>query len=92
MDNLYTVLITAVTVLGSTQAWRYYEKRAEKKREDELEYKYDCRGRISKLEALLEEAGREKDEMRKTILELSTKVAQLTAKIEFLEKQNNAGS
>ena len=28
MDNLYSVLITAVTVLGGTTAFRYYEKRA----------------------------------------------------------------
>jgi phage shock protein A len=39
------------------------------------------------LEALLEESSREKESMRKTILELSTKVAELTTKIEFLEKQ-----
>ena len=87
MANLYTVLITAVTVFGSTQAWRYYEKRAERKDREENEYKYDCRDRIAKLEALLEESGREKDEMRKTILELSTKVAELTTKIQYLESK-----
>lgn len=87
MDNLYTVFITAITVLGSATAFRFYEKKMEKKREDELQYRYDCRDRITKLEALLEESSREKESMRKTILELSTKVAELTTKIEFLEKQ-----
>lgn len=87
MDNLYTVLITAVTVLGSGAAFRFYEKRMDKKREEEFEYKYDCRDRIAKLEALLAESSREKDEMRKTILELSTQLAALRVKIELLEKQ-----
>ena len=87
MENIYTVLITAVTVLGSAQAWRYYEKRAEKKDKEENEYKYDCRDRIAKLEALLEEAGREKDEMRKQILELTAMVAKLQTEVEFLRKE-----
>lgn len=28
MENIYSVLITAVTVLGGTGAWRYYEKKS----------------------------------------------------------------
>jgi septal ring factor EnvC (AmiA/AmiB activator) len=87
MENIYTVLITAVTVLGSASAFRFYEKRMEKKREEEFEYKYDCRDRIAKLEALLAESSKEKDEMRKTILQLSTELAALRVKIELLEKQ-----
>ena len=86
-SNLYTVLITAVTVLGSASAWRFYEKRADKKREDELQYRYDCRDRIAKLETLLEESSKEKDSMRKIILELSTQVAELRARLEFMEKE-----
>jgi hypothetical protein len=87
MENIYTVLITAVTVLGSAQAWRYYEKRAEKKEKAEFEYKYDCRDRVAKLEALLTEASKEKDEMRKQILELTAMVAKLQTEVEFLRKQ-----
>ena len=87
MESIWTVLVTAITVLGSTSAWRYYEKRSDSKKEEEMQYRYDCRDRIAKLEALLEEAGKEKEIMRKTILELSTKVAELTTKIEFLEKK-----
>jgi|688.fasta_scaffold1290435_2 hypothetical protein len=87
MENIYTVFITALTVLGSGAAFRFYEKRMDKKREDEFEFKYDCRDRIAKLEALLQESSREKDEMRKTILELSTKVAELVTKIQYLENK-----
>jgi hypothetical protein len=87
MENIYTVLITAVTVLGSASAWRFYEKRIEKKREDEFEFKYDCRDRISKLEALLLESSKEKDELRKMVLQLSIELAALRVKMELLEKQ-----
>ena len=86
-QNIWTVLITAVTVLGSASAWRFYEKRMDKKRDDEVAYRYDCKERISKLEFLLEESSREKEEMRKIILELSTQVAELRTKIEYLERE-----
>ena len=87
MENVYTVLITLVTVLGSAGAWRFYEKRMDKKREDEHEYKYECRSRIEKLEWLLAESAKEKEEMRKTILSLSTELASLRTKIELMERE-----
>jgi hypothetical protein len=43
---------------------------------------------ISKLEALLVASSQEKDNMRQTILELTEKVAQLTVKVEFMQKEN----
>ena len=64
------------------------ELKALKKEKDEDFIKNDCRDRIAKLEALLEEGSKEKDEMRITILALTEKVAQLTVKVEFLEKEN----
>jgi hypothetical protein len=69
MENVYSVLITAITVLGGTSAWRYYEKRAEKKDKDEDFIKHDCRDRISKLEALLAESSKEKEQLRQMILD-----------------------
>jgi len=37
MDNVWSVLITAITVLSGTSAFRYYEKRAiRKERDDEF--------------------------------------------------------
>jgi hypothetical protein len=84
MENIYSVLITAVTVLGGTGAWRYYEKRAAKKEEDDRWIKNDCTSRITKLEALLEASSKEKDEMRGIILNLTAQVAELRTKVEFL--------
>lgn len=89
MDNIYSVLITAITVLSGTTAFRYYEKRAMRKERDEDFIRHDCRDRISKLEALLMEGSDEKNDMRNTILNLTEKVAQLTVKVEFLQKENS---
>jgi phage shock protein A len=88
MENIYSVLITAITVLGGTGAWRYYEKRALNKERDDEFIRHDCKDRISKLEALLEAAAREKDDLRSMVLELTREVAALGVKVEFLTKEN----
>lgn len=87
MENIYTVLLTAVTVLGSAGAWRFYERRAMHKEKDEDFIRHDCKDRISKLETLLELAGKEKDELRKMIIDLTAKVASLQTTVEFLRKE-----
>jgi hypothetical protein len=84
MENIYSVLLTAVTVMGGSAAWRYYEKRAAKKEDDDRFIRNDCTSRITKLEALLEQSSREKDEMRGIILNLTAQVAELRTKVEFL--------
>ena len=84
MENIYSVLITAVTVMGGSAAWRYYEKRAAKKEDDDRFIRNDCTSRITKLEALLEQSSKEKDEMRQIILSLTAQVAELRTKVEYL--------
>jgi len=87
-SNLWTVLITAITVLGSTSAFRYYERRALHKERDDDFIRHDCKDRISKLEALLEESSREKDDLRNLILKLTSEVAELRTKVDFLTLEN----
>jgi len=89
MENMYSVIITAITVLGGTGAWRYYEKRALNKERDDEFIRHDCKDRISKLEGLLEAASKEKDELRSMVLELTREVAALGVKVEFLTKEND---
>ena len=89
MDNVYSVLITAITILGGASAFRYYEKRAQKKEKDDEFIKHDCKDRISKLEALLEASSKEKDELRNMVLALTKEVAALSVKVEFLTKEND---
>ncbi len=88
MENRYTVLITVITTLGGTSAWRYFERRAAHKEDDERYIRMDCQTRITKLEILLEKASEEKDELRALVLHLSTEVAKLQTQIAFLETQN----
>jgi hypothetical protein len=76
-ESVWSVLITLITVLGGSAAWRFYEKRAIRKERDEDFIRNDCRDRISKLEALLSASSQEKDNMRATILDLTEKFAQL---------------
>ena len=89
MENIYSVLITAVTILGGGGAWRYYERRAMHKEKDEDFNRHDCKDRISKLEALLQQSSSEKDELRTMVLNLTKEVAALTVKVEYLTKEND---
>ena len=88
MENIYTVLITAITTVGGASAWRYFERRASNKESDERYIRMDCQTRITKLEQLLELNSKEKDELRALVLHLSTEVAKLQTQIAFLETQN----
>ena len=88
MENIYTVLITIVSTLGGASAWRYFEKRASHKEDDERYIRNDCQSRITKLETLLEKNSLEKDELRALVLHLSTQVAKLQTEIAFLQTQS----
>lgn len=88
MESIYTVIITVITVLGSAGAWKYYERKAEMKRDDDSFIKADCRDRITKLEHLLTQSSKEKDDLRDTVLQLTREVAALHVKVDFLEKEN----
>ncbi len=48
MENIYSVIITAITVLGGTTAFRFYEKRAMRKERDDEFIRHDCKDRIAK--------------------------------------------
>jgi len=83
-DSIWSAIITAITVLGGTTAFRYYEKRAMHRERDDDFIRHDCKDRISKLEALLEKSSQEKDEMRQQILDLVAEVASLRTEIKYL--------
>lgn len=54
-ESIYAVIITLVTVLGSAGAWRYYEKRAQERKEDEDYIKDDCAKRIDRFRTIIRE-------------------------------------
>lgn len=82
-NNIWSVIITAITVLGGSQAFRYYEKRDMRKEKDDDFIRHDCKDRIAKLEALLEQSAKEKDELRNLVLKLTAEVAELRVKVDF---------
>ena len=84
MENIYSVIITAITVLSGTGAWRYYEKRAQKREESDNFMRNDCRTRIAKLEALLQKSSEEKDDLRGIIITLTAQVARLETEVKYL--------
>lgn len=88
MENIYTVIATAITVLGGTTAFRFYEKRSIRKDKEDDFIRHDCRDRIAKLEALLVQSSSEKDELRGMVLQLTKEVSALSVKVEFLTKEN----
>jgi hypothetical protein len=90
MENIYTVIITAISTLGGASAWRYFEKRAAHKEDDERYIRMDCQTRITKLELLLEQSSVEKDEMRAQILRLVEEVSALRVEIKYLEEKSKA--
>ena len=87
-SNLWSVLVTTITVLGGTTAFRYYEKRAMRREQDDDFIRHDCKDRISKLEALLEASSKEKDDLRNLVLKLTSEVAELRVKVDFLTQEN----
>ena len=89
--NMWSVLITAITVLGGTSAFRFYEKRAMNRERDDEFIRHDCKDRIAKLETLLATSSIEKDEMRVQLFELVAEVAALRTEIKYLTDRRTGG-
>jgi TolA-binding protein len=94
-ENLYTVLITLITVAGSAGAWKFYESKLKlRSRVRDLDakegvlFREDLRERVSLLESKLEEKEREKEELQNQISDLKTQLAEYKVRLEYLEKDN----
>lgn len=95
-ENIFTVLITLITVAGSAGAWRFYESKlkyrhrvSEQNKEEYVLFREDLRERVLKLEKKLTEKDKEKEELQKQITELKTHLAEYKVRLEYLEKENN---
>lgn len=94
-QQIYTILVTLLTVLTSTAAWKFYERKlnlkAKKEQENTIDgrmFRDDLRERIVKLETLLSESSKEKDKMRENIVVLTAQISKLEVEVEFLRKDN----
>ena len=93
---IFTVIITALTVLFSAEAWRFYrsklninynkESMAEKK---ERAYVKSLEQRVCKLEDLLGSSSAEKDDLRDKVIDLTAEVATLRERVKSLEAEND---
>lgn len=93
--SIYTVVITLITVLSSTAAWKFFEKRlsikAEEVRDEERQrhlYRDDLRERVAVLESKLDEAHKDRDELMSKIIKMAESLAAMKVEIEFLRKEN----
>ena len=94
-EILASIVVTAITVLGSSEAFKYYKsklslrhKKDSMQMEIDREYTMDLKDRVSRLEGWLEEAGKEKDDLRITVVSLTAEVATLRERVKFLEAEN----
>ena len=95
-EYIFTVIITALTVLFSAEAWRYYrsklninynkESMAEKR---ERAYVESLEQRVCKLEDLLGSSSAEKDDLRDKVIDLTAEVATLRERVKSLEAEND---
>jgi polyhydroxyalkanoate synthesis regulator phasin len=93
---IFTVIITALTVLFSAEAWRYYrsklninynkESMAEQR---ERAYVDSLEQRVCKLEDLLGTSAAEKDDLRDKVIDLTAEVATLRERVKSLEAEND---
>lgn len=94
-ESYVTIVVTIITVLGSSAAWNFYESRMKRKDREEEERKRqtmqlngDLRERVAVLESKLERAEREKDEMQQEMIKLIETLAAIKVEVEFLRKEN----
>ena len=86
-----TIILTAITVLGSSEAFKYYKSKLmlkSKSMDLREEFKEDLKKRVNRLEVLLEDSSKEKDVLRLDVIKLTKEVATLRERVKFLEAEN----
>ena len=95
MGEYTTIIITVVTVLGSTGAWTYYQNRLKLKYQSQKEdktdqnlYRDDLRERVAVLEEKLEQERNQKEKTTHELAQVMTQLTEYKVRLEFLEKEN----
>lgn len=87
-DNITTIIITLVSVVFGAGGFKFYEfliKNKREKEKDEMSDKSRFRDDLIRRVDILES---DKDECKNALLKLSTELASVKTKLEFLEKEN----
>jgi len=99
MDNFLQITLAVIGVLGSASVWRYFEaklksnieeKRFELQNNEGVQYRNDLKTRVTNLEDLLENSGKEKDTLRQQVLDLVAEVHALRVEVDYLKKENQS--
>lgn len=93
--DLTTIIVTAVTVIGSAGAWKFYEEKMKlkhqekstEKKDDNL-YRDDLRERVAVMESKLETTAKEKEDLMHKVSDLKSQLAEYKIRLEYLEKEN----
>lgn len=95
VESITTILVTAISVLGSQAAFNFYNARLrrndfeeEERKRQSMQLNGDLRERVAVLESKLERAEREKDEMQQEMIKLIEALAAIKVEVEFLRKEN----
>ena len=94
-QNIATILITAITVLGSSAAWNFYDRKlkinaqqdADREKNNHM-FRDDLRERVAVLEDKLERSYKERTDLQSEILKMAESLAALRVEVEFLRKEN----
>jgi chromosome segregation ATPase len=93
--DLTTIIVTAVTVIGSAGAWKFYEEKMKlkhqekstEKKDDNL-YRDDLRERVAVMESKLEITSKEKEDLMHKVSDLKAQLTEYKIRLEYLEKEN----
>ena len=92
------IFVMLGAIFSSAGVWQYLQYRSKQKLESakyeretssETMYRDDLKNRVCKLEDLLAESSKEKDEMRKRIEQLIAEVNTLRVEVEYLKREND---
>ena len=97
--SILTIVSSVIAALGGTQAWEFYQKKSEQRRdaqmaerEDQNLYRDDLRKEVESLRKRIDELNTEKQEQMKGFLvkinDLSQELAAMKVRVEFLEREN----
>ena len=88
-EQLTTIIITTLTVVGGAGAWKFYEFLIRNRREKEKEtmteqnmYRDDLRARVEKLEG-------DKESCQIQLTGITAELAAIKVKLDFIEREND---
>ena len=94
-EQIATILVTAVTVLGSSEAFKYYKSKLQLKHKEKVSqltnenaYADSLKERVVKMEELLLKCIQGKEELQLQLLHLTGEVSTLRERVKSLEKEN----